>query len=280
VAPALAIALAIFAWRRLPSVQLRPALVGLACWTAGNYLFCPLRWQSVSFAGRRLAWYVRVFAEGELLGLLTPQHAGADLWRVRQLTARGAGRSAAVLEIATDRLSGGLAVVVLAIIAGDQLPARALAAIGLAGAVLVLAIVAARRLWLPRLRSVPLPQPRRLARGAAVSVLYQAGYLGLLVGVVAAVGQNIDALQGASLLGLTQLAALLPGVHGAGPKEGAMTGALVAMGLPLTAALGAVALVAALTWVPALIVGGGGLAARSLHRDRATATYEVPTQDH
>jgi hypothetical protein len=45
-----------------------------------------------------------------------------------------------------------------------------------------------------------------------------------------------------------------------------MTGGLVALGLPLTAAVSAVALGAALTWVPAIVVGGGGLAVRGLRR--------------
>src|SRR5205085_1684273 len=83
--PLVGIAVAVGTWLRLPHMRVEPALVGLACWTAGNYLICPLRWQSVSTRGRSLAWYARVFAEGELLGMLTPQHAGADLWRIRQL---------------------------------------------------------------------------------------------------------------------------------------------------------------------------------------------------
>ena len=65
-----------------------------------------------------------------------------------------------------------------------------------------------------------------------------------------------------------QAAAPLPGVHGVGPKEGAMTGGLVALGLPLGAAVSAVALGAALAWVPAVVVGGSGLAARGLRRRR------------
>ena len=55
------------------------------------------------------------------------------------------------------------------------------------------------------------------------------------------------------------MAGLLPGIHGAclSPR-GMMTGGLVALGLPLSAAVAAVALGAALTWLPALAVGGSG----------------------
>jgi hypothetical protein len=52
-----------------------------------------------------------------------------------------------------------------------------------------------------------------------------------------------------------------------------MTGGLVALGLPLSAAVAAVAAVAlgaALTWLPALAVGGSGLAARGLRGRRFT----------
>ena len=92
--PVLGIAAAVVTWLRLPHMRLEPALVGLACWTVGNYLICPLRWQSVSTRGRSLAWYARIFAEGELLGMLTPQHAGADLCPGREPRARGGKRPA------------------------------------------------------------------------------------------------------------------------------------------------------------------------------------------
>jgi hypothetical protein len=45
-----------------------------------------------------------------------------------------------------------------------------------------------------------------------------------------------------------------------------MTGGLVALGMPLSAAVAAVALGAALTWLPAVAVGGSGLAARAWRR--------------
>jgi hypothetical protein len=271
-APLPALVLAVLAWTHLPHWDVRPALLGLASWTVGNYLFVPLRWRAVSTQGRRLRWYSRVYAEGELLGLLTPQHAGTDLWRIKQLVSAGADKRTAVLEVAADRLSGGVMVVSLALLAGMELPglfwplaASILVVGGGFGWVL-------RRRWMPRFTQFQRPSARQFLRGAAVSALYQAGYLGFVIGLVAAVGHHIDPLGAASLLGISQTAGMLPGVHGAGPKEGAMTTGLVALGVPLGAALAAVALGAALTWVPAVVGGGLGLSARAIGSRRRPAS--------
>ena len=43
-------------------------------------------------------WYLRAYAESELLGLLTPGHVGADVWRLHRLTRTGLGRGDAVVE--------------------------------------------------------------------------------------------------------------------------------------------------------------------------------------
>jgi len=263
--PLLGVIAAVATWSHLPHMQMEPALVGLACWTVGNYLICPLRWQSVSTRGRSLAWYARIYAEGELLGMLTPQHAGADLWRIRQLMHAGADKSGAVVEVAADRLAGGVMILALGLLAGMTVPARWWPIAGVAVSVVALAVWATRRLWRPRVAEVQRPKGWAFARSAAISALYQLGYLGFVLGLVGAVGHHVDPLGTASVLGLSQAASLLPGVHGAGPKEGAMTGGLVALGLPLTAALSAVALGAALAWVPAIVVGGGGFAVRGFH---------------
>jgi len=266
VAPVLGVVIAVGTWSHLPKMHLQPALIGLACWTVGNYLFCPLRWRAVSTRGRKWSWYARVYAEGELLGMLTPQHAGADLWRIRQLLHEGSEKGGALVEVATDRLSGGLVVAVLAILAGMTIPPALLPVAGAVVAAVALCAFLLRRAWLPRVRTMERPRGRAIVRAALISGLYQAGYLGFTIGLVAAVGHHVDPLGVASLLGLSQMAGLLPGIHGAGPREGTMTGGLVALGLPLSAAIAAVALGAALTWLPALAVGGSGLAARGWRR--------------
>ena len=265
--PVLGIAVAVASWVRMPVMSVEPAMIGLACWTVGNYLVCPLRWSSVSTRGKNLAWYARVFAEGELLGMLTPQHAGADLWRIRQLVAAGSDKPSAVVEVAADRLSGSVVIIALAVLAGAELPIQFLPYAGAALGLFAVAVWATRRWWKPRLAGVQRPRPLAFARSAAISALYQLGYLGFVIGLVAAVGHHVDPLGTASVVGLSQAAGLLPGVHGAGPREGAMTGGLVALGLPLTAALSAVALGVALAWLPALAVGGSGLAVRGLRRN-------------
>jgi hypothetical protein len=268
IVPLLGVAAAVVTWMRLPHMKLEPALVGLACWTVGNYLICPLRWQSVSTRGRSLAWYTRIFAEGELLGMLTPQHAGADLWRIKQLITAGSDKGAAVVEIAADRLAGGVMIVAIGLIAGMSVPAKWWPVAGAAFAIVAAAVWFTRRFWHPRVAHVQRPKGWAFVRSAAISALYQLGYLGFILGLVDAVGHHVDPMGTMSVLGLSQAAAMLPGIHGAGPKEGAMAGGLVALGLPFTAAVSAVALGAALTWIPAVVVGGGGLAVRGFRRRR------------
>jgi hypothetical protein len=48
----------------------------------------------------------------------------------------------------------------------------------------------------------------------------------------------------------------VPGPNGASPRDGALVVALVATGVPWTAAIAAVALKAAVAWLPALALGG------------------------
>lgn len=266
--PFAGLAVAVITWTHLPHMRLEPAMVGLGCWTIGNYLFCPLRWKTVSSRGQRWRWYARVYAEGELLGMLTPQHAGADLWRMRQLCHQGSDKKSAFVEIAADRLSGGVIVTVLAVLAGATIPPQLLPVAGGAVAVIALAVWATRRWWRPRVPEIERPKGWSFVRAALVSALYQAGYLGFILGLLAAVGHHVDLMGTASVLGLSQAAGLLPGIHGAGPKEGAMAGGFVALGVPLSAALAAVALGAALTWLPAIAIGGSGLAVRGWHGRR------------
>lgn len=95
------------------------------------------------------------------------------------------------------------------------------------------------------------------AAGVALSVAYQATILGLLVGAIHAVGDSVSALQLVAVFGASQLAGVLPGVHGASPREGALVAYLASIGVSWTAAFGAVALTALLYWIPALLLGGG-----------------------
>lgn len=271
VVPLLGIAVAITTWLHLPRMRIEPALLGLVCWTVGNYVFGALRWRAVSTRGQRRLWYLRVFAEGELLGMLTPAHSGAYLWRLRQLTREGADRRSAVVEIAADRVSSGLVVAVFAVLAGLTVPPRLLpdAAVGVAVAGGLAWLT--RRWWRPRLLLAERPDRRALLRASCMSAAYQLGYLGFTLGLIAAVGHHLDPLATLGVLGLSQAAGMIPGIHGAGPREGAMTGGLVALGLPLSSALAAVALGAALTWLPAVAVGGGGLLARGWRARLAAA---------
>src|SRR3954454_3504155 len=150
VTPVLGLIVAVGTWSHLPRMRLEPAALGLACWTVGNYPFCPLRWRSVSSQGQKLRWYARVYAEGELLGMLTPQHAGADLWRIRQLVHSGADRRSAVVEVAADRLARAVMIVALAFIAGATVPPRFFPLAGLALATVAGAAWLARGWWGPR----------------------------------------------------------------------------------------------------------------------------------
>src|SRR5688500_3188940 len=67
---------------RLPEVSPWPALLGLLPWVIGKYVLCPLRWRVLTDASLSRWWHIRAYAESELLGLFTPGHVGADLWRL------------------------------------------------------------------------------------------------------------------------------------------------------------------------------------------------------
>jgi hypothetical protein len=252
-AVAFAIVVAAHSWRATPDADLLPALLGLGAWTVGNYVLVPLRWHRLSASGQSRRWHFRVYAEGEVLGLLSPAHAGTDLWRVHQLHAVGMDRASAVVDVASDRLVGGLGIVVVAVLGGVTLPLPVvLACLGVTALALGAAL-AMRRL---RPSTFTLPPRRTLVRGVLMSLVYQACAIGLLMGTVAAVGQSVTLLDMIGLVGASQVAALIPGVHGAGPKEGALAAGLVAAGLPLPAAIGAISLAGTLAWVPALTLGG------------------------
>jgi glycosyltransferase 2 family protein len=106
-----------------------------------------------------------------------------------------------------------------------------------------------------------------------LSAGYQLSIAALLLGTVAATGHALDPLAVLGAFGASQLAGALPGPNGASPRDAALVAALVAMGLPVVAAVAAVALKAALAWLPALSLGGISLVlTRRAHRGRVQAS--------
>jgi hypothetical protein len=244
---------------RLPHVTPLPVLLGLAPWIVGKYLLCPLRWRVLTDAGLSRVWHLRAYAESELLGLLTPGHVGADLWRMRRLTRAGLDCGDAVASVGLDRFVGAIGLTVFVAFAGTALPVRMLlVALGV-GALAVGVVVVVRRVRPELFPSRALPGPRQLAHGLVLSVGYQLSIAGLLLGTVAATGHAVSPLAALGAFGASQLAAAVPGPNGASPRDGALVVALVALGVPWAAAMAAVTLKAALAWLPALALGGVSL---------------------
>jgi hypothetical protein len=106
----------------------------------------------------------------------------------------------------------------------------------------------------------------RVVRGVLLAVAYQLSFAGLLVGTTDAVGHPVPALALLGVFGASQVAGLVPGVHGAGPREGALVVGLMSLGVPWASALGAISLTAVLAWVPALLIGGSCMLARRVRR--------------
>lgn len=244
---------------QLPEVSLWPALIGLLPWTVGKYVLCPLRWHGLSVSGRSRRWHLAAYAESELLGLLTPGHVGADLWRIKRLHDTGMPRGSAAAEVTLDRLVGALGLAAFVGLAGTALPVRQLLVVLGLAALLVVALLLIRRVrpqWIPRR---DWPSPRRLVRGLVLSIGYQASIIALLLGTLAANGHAITPLVVVGAFGASQLAGAVPGPNGASPRDVALVVALAALGVPWTAAIGAVALKALLAWGPGLLLGGGCL---------------------
>ncbi|TCC16055.1 lysylphosphatidylglycerol synthase domain-containing protein [Kribbella sindirgiensis] len=255
---ALIAAVGISLWNvdRVPHTAVVPALLGLLPFAIGKYILCPLRWHAISTSGRTRRWHLRAYAESEILGLISPWHAGADLWRVHRLETIGVRRSSGVAEVALDRFVGAVGLVVAVAVCGVTLPWTVLAvALGAAAAVLTVALVVRRRR--PALTGRwPWPSPKVFALGVLLSIGYQATILGLLFGAINAVGGPAPGLQLVAVFGASQIAGALPGVHGASPREGALVAGLASIGIAWREAFGAVALTALLYWIPALLIGG------------------------
>jgi hypothetical protein len=246
---------------RLPEVSLWPALLGLLPWIVGKYLLCPLRWRALTDAGLSRWWHIRAYAESELLGLLTPGHVGADLWRLRRLTRAGLGRADALTSVGLDRLVGAIGLIAFVVFAGATLPTQMmLIALGIAVLILAAALVV-RRLRPELLPSRAWPKPRQLMHGLVLSAGYQLTIAALLLGTLAATGHTVSPLALLGAFGASQVAGAVPGPNGASPRDGALVVGLVAAGVPWIAAAAAVALKATLAWLPALLLGGASLIA-------------------
>jgi hypothetical protein len=244
---------------RLPQVTVWPLLLGLLPWVLGKYLLCPLRWRALTDAGLTRRWHIRAYAESELLGLLTPGHVGADLWRLKRLTGAGLGRGDAVLSVGADRLVGAIGLAAFVAFAGTALPIRLLLpVIGISVAAVALVLIL-RKVRPGLLPSRPLPPPRTLVHALVLSAGYQLSIAALLVGTVAATGHTVSPWVVLGAFGASQLAGAVPGPNGASPRDGALVVGLVAAGVPWAAAAAAVSLKAALAWLPALGLGGVSL---------------------
>jgi glycosyltransferase 2 family protein len=261
-----AVVVSVWSMHRVPHASWQPALLGLAPWVVGKYLLCPLRWHALSCSGRNRRWHLRVYAESELLGLVSPGHLGADLWRMHLLQKVGMNRPSALAEVALDRLIGALGLTVFVIASGAALPIRVVAAaVGLtAGVLIVLRVV--RRFRPGIFAGRPMPPLPVVLRGVAISIAYQLTIMGMLIGTVAAMGEVVHPLALLGVFGASQVAGILPGVNGASPREGALVVGLASVGVTWQAALGAVALTALLAWIPALLIGGAAFLVRRLQR--------------
>jgi glycosyltransferase 2 family protein len=256
---------------KLPHVTVWPVLIGLVPWIVGKYLLCPLRWRALTDAGLTRRWHLRAYAESELLGLLTPGHVGADLWRLKRLTGAGLGRGDAVVSVGADRLVGALGLAAFVAFAGTALPLRLiLPVVGISLAALA-AVLVLRRVRPQLLPSRPLPPPRALLHGLVLSAGYQLSIAALLVGAVAATGHSVSPLAVLGAFGASQLAGAVPGPNGASPRDGALVVGLVAAGVPWVAAAAAVTLKAAVAWLPALVLGGLSLLAARRETSRLPA---------
>jgi hypothetical protein len=243
----------------LPHVTLWPVLLGLVPWMVGKYVLCPLRWHAISESGQTRRWHMRAYAEAELLGLLTPGHVGADAWRTKRLSGVGMHIPTAVAEVGLDRLIGALGLALFVGAAGAGMPTRILVvAFGIALAAVAAGLVLRWRRpdLLPRRE---LPHPSKVARGVALSLGYQLTIGALLFGTVSATGHELSPIALLGAFGASQVAGVVPGPNGASPRDGALVMALMGLGLPWQAALGAVTLMTSVAWAPALLLGGVSL---------------------
>jgi hypothetical protein len=265
---------------RLPHVTWWPLLLGLLPWIIGKYVLCPLRWRALTEAPLSRWWYIRAYAEGELLGLLTPAYVGGDLWRIRRLTRTGLSGPNALASVGLDHFVGAAGLAAFVVFAGAALPFHMLVVALLVGAGAVLVALLLRSARPDLLPKRVLPPPRQLAHALALSAAYQLTIAAMLLGALAATGHPLPPLALLGAFGASQLAGVVPGPHGASPRDAAFVVALVALGVPWVAAAGAVTLKATLAWAPALLMGGASLLvtrrAIRLATERAEQLVPVP----
>lgn len=253
---AIAVAVPALTLPRLPDVSVWPVALGLLPWVVGKYLLCPLRWRVLTDAGLSRWWHIRAYAESELLGLLTPGHIGADVWRIRRLTRTGMSGADSLASVGLDRLVGAIGLAAFVAFAGAALPLRMLVvAFGFAAAVVVAGLIL-RRVRPDLMPRRPLPPPKILVHGLLLSAGYQLSIAALLLGAVSATGHAVSPLALLGAFGASQLAGAVPGPNGASPRDAAFVVALVALGVPWMAAAAAVTVKAVVAWLPALLLGG------------------------
>ncbi|BCB79823.1 hypothetical protein Pflav_062330 [Phytohabitans flavus] len=228
-------------------------------------------------SGRSRWWHIRVYAESELLGLVSPVHAAADLWRVHRLHQVGLGRTVAVAEVALDRVIGMAGIALAVVLAGVTLPWEMLAAFGAVAAVAGIAALVVHRRRPDLLARRPLPGPGVLGFGLTISVLYQVGVAGLILGSVIGVGSSVSLLGLVTVFAASQLASIIPRFGGADPHNAALAVGLASLGVPWTAAVGAISLVAVVPWIPALLFGGSSFAARRVAALAASHPHPLRT---
>lgn len=271
-----AVAVPLLMLPRLPHIVWWPVLLGMVPWLVGKYVLCPLRWRAVTGADLSGWWHIRAGAEAELLGLLTPGHVGADVWRIHRLSRRGLTSVEAVASVALDRVVGAMGLTAFVVVSAASLPLRTMTiALGVSAIALIAAVVIrwrrpdllSRHLW---------PAPRLLIQALALSLAYQVTVAALLMGTVAATGYHVSLLTLCGALGASQLAGVMPGPNGASPRDAALVVALVALGMPWTAAAGAVTLKATVAWFPALALGGTSLIRTQLARRHDLAPAGLP----
>ena len=153
---------------RLSHVSLLPALLGLGPWVGGKYLLCPLRWRTLTAARLSRWWHIRAYAESELLGLFTPGHVGADLWRMRRLTSSGLRRADAVASVALDRFVGAVGLAAFVGFAGAALPTRMVVTALCAATVVLAGLLVVRHVRPDLMPQCPMPGPKQPFSAVAV----------------------------------------------------------------------------------------------------------------